>query len=252
MNSVHCLGTAGYHPSEDRDTSCYFLPEAGVVLDAGTGLHRLIGRIETSHLDILLSHAHLDHCMGLTFLLDVMHIHPLSRVRVFGEAEKLAAIRQSLFNPLIFPAPLPIQWCELDLHVATRVGASDEIAVRCLTQVHPGGSIAISLDSDDGKKVVYATDTEGDLSDGFADFAAGADLLMHECNFSDDYAELAIKTGHTCVSRLKAVAENCSPKKLLVTHLNPLDMAEPVDPKPLEATLGCPVIIAKDGLSVEI
>ncbi|MEM6690666.1 MAG: MBL fold metallo-hydrolase, partial [Planctomycetota bacterium] len=227
-----------------------FFRDSGVVLDAGSGLHRLMGRISTTHLDIVLSHAHLDHCMGLTFLIDVMHVHPLSRIRVFGEPEKLAAIRSHLFHPAIFPATLEVEWCDVDVQGVTRLGGRDEIAMRCFPQKHPGGSIAISLVDEAGKKVVYATDTEGDLGSGFADFAGDGDLLMHECNFSDEYADLAMKTGHTSLSRLEAVAKNCNPSKLLVTHLNPLEMAEPIDPQPLEKTLGCPVIIAEDRLEV--
>ena len=95
---LHCLGTAGYHPNEDRHTSCYFLPESGIVLDAGTGLFRLAELIETPTLDIVLSHAHLDHVAGLTFLLDVLYQRPVDRLRIWGEKEKLAAIEQHLFS----------------------------------------------------------------------------------------------------------------------------------------------------------
>ena len=67
---LHCLGTVGYHPNDARHTSCYCLPESGIVLDGGTGAFRLANLIETETLDVLLSHAHLDHTFGLTFLLD--------------------------------------------------------------------------------------------------------------------------------------------------------------------------------------
>ncbi len=76
---LHCLGTAGYHPSDTRQTSCYFLARDGVVLDAGTGIYRLTPLIQTDTLDILLSHAHLDHVVGLTFLLDVFFQRPVKR-----------------------------------------------------------------------------------------------------------------------------------------------------------------------------
>ena len=69
---LHCLGTVGYHPNDSSHTSCYFLPQSGILLDAGTGIFRLAKLIETDSLDVLLSHAHLDHSFGLTFLLDVL------------------------------------------------------------------------------------------------------------------------------------------------------------------------------------
>ena len=66
------LGTAGYHPSATRHTVSIIIPEIGFVFDAGTGFFRARDLIETKHLDIFLSHAHLDHSQGATYLLDVL------------------------------------------------------------------------------------------------------------------------------------------------------------------------------------
>jgi ribonuclease Z len=100
---VLLLGTAGYHPSETRQTTCVFLPEAGIVLDAGTGLFRLREHLATRSLDIFLSHAHLDHIVGLTFLLGVLWQKEVERIRLFGDGSKLAAVRQHLFDEALFP-----------------------------------------------------------------------------------------------------------------------------------------------------
>ena len=67
------LGTGGYHPSELRHTACLMLPTEGIILDAGTAMFRVRDHIQTDSLEILLSHAHLDHIVGLTFLFDVLH-----------------------------------------------------------------------------------------------------------------------------------------------------------------------------------
>ena len=107
---LHCLGTVGYHPNDTRHTSCYFLPESGILLDGGTGAFRLTKLIETDTLDVLLSHAHLDHTFGLTFLLDVLFERPVRMVRIWGESAKIQAVREHLFHELIFPAPLSAQW----------------------------------------------------------------------------------------------------------------------------------------------
>ncbi len=110
---IHCLGTAGYHPNDTRQTSCYYLPEAGIALDAGTGTYRLPKVLAGKSLNILLSHAHLDHTAGLTFLLDVLANHPLEQIQIWGESDKLAAVREHLFHPLIFPRPTR---CLLESH----------------------------------------------------------------------------------------------------------------------------------------
>ena len=66
------LGTAGYHPSDQRQTACLMLPEQGIVLDAGTGHVSGGDFLMTDRLDIFLTHSHLDHIVGLTYLFDVI------------------------------------------------------------------------------------------------------------------------------------------------------------------------------------
>src|SRR4029079_8902937 len=107
---LHLLGTTGYHPNARRHTACLMLPEQGIVLDAGTGMFRVRERLRTSELDIFLSHAHLDHIVGLTYLLDTLHEKAMSRLTVHGEAEKLSAIEQHLLDELIFPVKLPCEY----------------------------------------------------------------------------------------------------------------------------------------------
>ena len=97
------LGTGGYYANDRRHTACLMLPDAGVVLDAGTGLFRLGNYLATDRLDIFLTHAHLDHVVGLTYLLDVLPPDVLARTQVFGEPSKLAAIDAHLFANEIFP-----------------------------------------------------------------------------------------------------------------------------------------------------
>src|SRR5262245_7209138 len=96
------LGTSVYHPGERRHTACLMLPEDGIVLDAGTGFFRVRRHLQTPTLDILLTHAHLDHVAGLTDLLSTAFEKSLDRITVHGAAEKLAAIRAHLLSDSIF------------------------------------------------------------------------------------------------------------------------------------------------------
>ncbi len=246
---LHCLGTVGYHPNESRHTSCYFLPESGIVLDAGSGIFRLPKLIETNTLDILLSHVHLDHVMGLTFLLDVLYQRPVDRLRIWGEAAKLEAVRTHLFSELIFPPQLDAEWMEIDELGEFQVG---DVTVAWRPQDHPGGSVAYRLDwKHPEKRLVYATDTRGDVTAEHARWSADADLLMHECYFRDSAADWAEKTGHSWTSRVCEVAELSQPKRLLVTHINPLEgAADPVDLPEIRKRVG-DVMLAEDGLVVE-
>src|SRR4029079_10987383 len=79
------LGTGGYFPTTRRHTACLMLPDVGVVLDAGSGMCGIAGHLATEQLDIFLTHAHLDHVLGLTYLVNLIPPHVLARTTVHGD-----------------------------------------------------------------------------------------------------------------------------------------------------------------------
>ncbi len=247
---LNCLGTAGYHPNATRHTSGYFLPESGILLDAGSGTFRLASLIQTKSLDILLSHSHLDHTFGLTFLLGILFQRPDLELRIWGEQDKLDAIRQYLFSELLFPIALPAEWCAIDGLKSLALGDAE---VTWQHQHHPGGSVAYRIDwKEQQKSLVYATDTVGDVDPRSSHWKSGADILLHECYFRDNNQEWALKTGHCWTSRLIEVAQQCKPRRLLVTHVDPLDTsADPVDLARMRSELDCEVILAEDCLTLD-
>jgi ribonuclease BN (tRNA processing enzyme) len=218
------LGTAGYHPSESRQTACLMLPEAGMVLDAGTGFFRVRQHLRTPTLDILLTHAHLDHVVGLSYLLSTAWEKQLSRITVHGDACKLTAIREHLLAEALFPAPLPCEWEPLPAAPVEIAGAR----VWAFALAHPGGSIGYRLDWP-GRSLAYVTDTTAAADATYVDAIRGVDLLVHECNFRDGQEEWALKTGHSCTSGVASVARQAGAKRLVLLHFNPLDdSADPI------------------------
>ena len=64
------LGSAGWFAARGRETTCVLVrdDEAALLLDAGTGLQRLVGSDlldGVASLDIVLTHFHLDRVAGL-------------------------------------------------------------------------------------------------------------------------------------------------------------------------------------------
>jgi ribonuclease BN (tRNA processing enzyme) len=220
------LGTTGYHPNDLRQTACYLLPSSGLVFDAGTGAYRLARCLETDELDIFLSHAHLDHVVGLTYLLETRAMRPLRRLTIHGAAKKLAAVREHLFHIDLFPVPIDAEWRPLP--EAGPITLVDGGKVTFFHLTHPGGSLGYRVDWP-GKSLAYVTDaTVGQAK--YVDAIRGVDLLLHECNFSDDEsADFATETGHSRTSEVAALAKSAGVGRLLLIHLAPhRDLVDPI------------------------
>jgi len=240
------FGTSGYHPSERRHTACLMLPEAGIVLDAGTGFFRVRQHVATPTLDILLSHTHLDHVVGLTFMLSTKWQKPIERITVHGEAVKLAAVREHLLNEHMFPAPLNCEWRPLEDGPLTIGGAR----VTHFPVVHPGGCVGYRLDWAD-RSMAYVTDTTAAKDAKYIDHIRGVDLLVHECNFRDGHEEWAEKTGHSSTTPVAELAAAAGAKRLVLVHLDSLDESD--DPVGIAAARKVfpAVEIGYDGMAVE-
>jgi len=212
------LGTAGYHPSDKRQTSCFFFPELGLGFDAGTGFYRVRALLQTPAVDLYLSHAHLDHVVGLTFLFDVLYQKNVERVTIHGRPQDLAALDEHLFAQPLFPLKLPHEWKPL----AEEETVSGQGRLRWFPLPHPGGSVGYRIDWPDAS-FAYVTDTTANPDADYVDLIQGVDLLIHECNFTDEGREWAIKTGHSWLSPVLEVAHKARVGRLILTHMNPLE-----------------------------
>ena len=219
------LGTSGYHPNDWRHTPCMLLPECGVMLDAGTATYRAGAYLETSELDIFLTHAHLDHVVGLTYLFDVIREHPLDRVTVHAESATLAAIDRHLFAKPMFPKKPPYESRPLTAEVLLPGGGR----LTHFPLLHQGGSIGYRLDWP-GHSMAYVTDTAAAVDADYVEKIRGVDLLLHECYLPDSMADRAKLTGHTCTTPLAQMAAEVQVGRLVIVHVNPLaPQSDPVE-----------------------
>lgn len=240
------LGTGGYHPSELRHTACMMLPSEGIVLDAGTAMFRVRDWIETDSLDILLTHAHLDHVVGLSFMFDVLYKRDVSQVNAHATKDKLDSIQQHLFAEDLFPIAPPITFQSLD----GVLELGNDCKVSHFPLEHPGGSVGFRLDWAD-RSMAYVTDTVADPDADYVEKIANVDLLVHECYFGDDNAEYASKTGHSWGSAVAKVAQKAKVKRLALVHVNPvLNELDPIGLDSVKAIFPN-TILGTDGMELE-
>lgn len=240
------LGTTGYHPSDRRHTACLMLPEMGIVLDAGTAMYRVREYLCTPQLDIFLTHAHLDHVVGITYLLDVVRGKNVERVTVHATAEKLAAIENHLLAGPLFPVKLPCEFRPLPAEVEL----AGQGRLTHFPLDHPGGAIGFRLDWP-GHAMAYVTDTTATSDAGYVEAIRGVDLLVHECNFPDSQSELAAHTGHSTTTPVAQLARRAGVGQLVLVHIDPL--AEGDDPLKLECarSIFARTTLAHDRMEIE-
>lgn len=239
------LGSTGYHPNNQRHTACLMLPELGVVLDAGTAMFRVRDYLKTDTLDIFLTHAHLDHVIGLTFVFDVIRDKRIERVVVHGESDKIAAIQEHLFAERLFPIKPPLDYRELTDCDLPFGGRLTHFPLK-----HPGGAVGYRLDWPD-RSLAYVTDTTASGDADYLDRIRGVDVLVHECNFPDGWEQMAELTGHSCTTPVAELAQAANVGRLVLVHVNPLDETD--DPIGVDAARAIfpATEIAYDGLEIE-
>lgn len=194
------------------------LPEIGVIFDAGTGMYRVRDLIQTETLDIFLSHIHLDHSVGLTFLYDILYQKDLRRVTVHATSENIEIVKQHLYHEKLFPVEPNFDFAEL----------LDEYELECGGQLyafpieHPGGCHGFRLQKD-GSSFAYITDTTASPDEPYVKQIENVATLVHECYFPDGWEQKAKLTGHSCLTPVAQVARAANVGKVYLVHINPLD-----------------------------
>jgi ribonuclease BN (tRNA processing enzyme) len=254
------LGAGGYIPAGRQTMS--FLVERGehrAILDAGSGLARLVepGVMErlarAPRLDIALSHFHLDHVIGLSYLPGVWSHKP---TRILAPRPPLVDGEPEVaLDHLLSPPLFPISWREFPgpLALETYDDAGFELLgarVRVRRQRHAGASAAMRF----GDRLVYATDTEPD--EATIEFARGAETLIHELWLDDDDAAAnpAAMRGHSATAAVARIARLAGVRRLIPVHHHPRYDAERVEglARRLRADFGGEVVVPREGVAIEL
>lgn len=209
------LGTSGFHPTERRHTSCVLLPELGFAFDAGTSAFRITPRLQTPDLTLFISHAHLDHICGLTYLLVPLYLQTIQTCRVYAPPQVLIAIENHLFHESVFPV---VPRLEL-LPLTSDTMEFPEGRLSCWPLHHPGGATGYRFDFANGQSLAYVCDTcAGDDS---IEFLRNVDVLVHECCYPDRLSQWCVPTGHSHTSQVARLAVAANVGRLILTHVDP-------------------------------
>ncbi len=98
MRVLGCSG--GQVPGHNLSS---FLINESLLVDAGSATSTLALRAQQKIRNVLITHVHLDHVMGLATIADNLYGNCESTVNVWGVNEVISGLKSSLFNDTIWP-----------------------------------------------------------------------------------------------------------------------------------------------------
>lgn len=230
--TVSIWGVRGALPMPDRrcveyggNTSCVSLDYGDGVLcfDAGSGLLSLMECLDgVKRLDILISHVHIDHIMGLYWLSGCT----VPEIHLYGEARRGVGFRaqlEAVTGRPYWPVELRDLSERVSIHEIAPGGClclprdGGALRVSWLRGNHPDGSLLYRAELE-GKRVTYALDCElgGKMAEELAEFARGSSLLIWDANFTQ--ADKRDGWGHSTWEEGLAVGRAAGAERILMTH----------------------------------
>ena len=244
------------------NTSCVEVRSASgavVVLDAGSGIRKLGGALAAEgvrEVDLLLTHLHLDHVEGLGFF--ALLFDPDCTVRIWGPKDE-APLRERLgtwLSPPFFPLrfetfPARIEINEVEPGDWTVAG----IRVTAARVCHPGPTLGYRL-TEAGRSLAFIPDNEpGRDPDSGVALAAGADLLLHDAQYTDEEYRTRVGWGHASITDYGAFVRTTEPRAALMFHHDPAHSDELLETHERDARAAAgrdDVELAREGAAFEL
>jgi phosphoribosyl 1,2-cyclic phosphodiesterase len=216
------------------NTTCFQVDgSAGelVIIDAGSGIRplgqHLVKNDHRKNFSLLLTHAHWDHLMGFPFFIPAyFKTYEMKIYGDFGASKKLKEVIAHQFKAPYFPVKFrELQAAISFVELTPRPIKIGEIKVETVKLSHPGGGTGYRF-TDKNKKFVFLTDNELGYSHSegysfakYVQFAKGADLLLHDAQYTqEEYDRLNKTWGHSSFDQAYELAVQAGVKQLGFCH----------------------------------
>jgi phosphoribosyl 1,2-cyclic phosphodiesterase len=252
------------------NTACVALEVPGetpIILDLGTGL-RLFG--QSQPLDgsfrgtALITHLHWDHVQGLPFFPPV-HC-PGTELDVYGPRQDHGPLDE-VFGDLMRPPYFPVTYSDLKGRVQFHEVEDDDFVVgnakiKARPVPHVGNTVGYRIETA-GATVAYISDHQAPLgldrvSDAVLELCDGADLLIHDAQYTPDEFRMKFDWGHCTIDYALLVAKESGAHRLALYHHDPAHGDDRLDQLLAEAqehglAMGVDTVIAaSEGLQLEL
>jgi phosphoribosyl 1,2-cyclic phosphodiesterase/CheY-like chemotaxis protein len=233
------------------NTSCIEVRSARgtlVIIDCGTGAHSLGQHLMSTgpkglRGHILISHTHWDHIQGIPFFAPLFV--PGNQWDIYGPKGLDQSLRDTLAGQMQYTYfPITPDQFGAKIHYHDLVEGAfhiEDIKVTTHYLNHPALTLGYRLEAD-GATVVYCCDHEPhsrSLAGGQGDitgqdlrhvaFINGADLLIHDAQYTAAEYPSKIGWGHSSVEYAVELSQRAQVKRLALTHHDPLRDDDAID-----------------------
>jgi phosphoribosyl 1,2-cyclic phosphodiesterase len=213
-----------------------------IVLDAGTGIRSLGLTLagEVPHINLLLTHLHLDHIQGLMFFAPAFQ--PQTEIVVWGPKSTEASLQDRIARYISAPLS-PVEMRELPCEVSFREAPVTEweigpARIEAHSISHRGPTLGYRITEGD-QSLVYIPDHEPGLGTSLAELepewisgynlACRASLLIHDCQYSDAEYQEHVGWGHSRLTDALTFARRVEAERLLLFHHDPMHSDDYLD-----------------------
>lgn len=237
-----------------------------IILDAGTGIRALGLQEMPTKIHLLLTHLHLDHLEGLGFFSALWRSD--CQIEVYGPSSPMKALVRRIegyLSPPLFPVHLSDVPSKMTFHDAPD-GEWSIGGARLLSQhiSHSGPTVGYRIE-EGGNSIAYMPDHEpfrGGVRDidpawlsGHA-IAHGADVLLHDGQYTEAEYPSRIGWGHSAVDQVVAFGRAAKVGRLMLFHHDPLHTDSDLDAqlaraRELSEGMGFQIDAAHEGETIE-
>ncbi|TAN46067.1 MAG: MBL fold metallo-hydrolase [Nitrospirae bacterium] len=240
---IRCWGARGSIPVSGSeyvkyggDTPCIEIRTKNdeiIIIDAGSGIRKLGNRLlKEGRFDftMIFTHSHWDHIIGFPFFKPIYL--KKTNVQIFGCPASQGSL-EKLLGDIMSPPHFPVSFNEIKANLTFENNDScrtsyqiDSVRITPIALSHPNRGLGFKFE-EDGKTFVFLTDNElafkhpGGLDyDDYMNFSKGADLLIHDSEYTESEYKIMKTWGHSLYTDALRLAIEAEVKTFGLYHHN--------------------------------